>query len=161
VADVRRAVHIRTGPRASVDAIDAWLTAHGVEIVPFNDVYASCVHLLTCYEHIPDLVLVGTDWLAGDELAIVSYVRQTWPRCGIIIYGDAESPAVELLPLVLTCRGPTALGALLARGPDELVRRLSEQLRPLVLGAATAADASRPSADISGSPALLERPDEA
>ncbi len=158
MAEVRRAVHLRTGPRASVETIDAWLREHGLEVAAFDDAYASCAYLLTCYEQIPDLVFVGSDWLSGDELAIVSYVRQTWPRAGIIIYGDSEMPASELVPLVLSCRGRTELGALLAAGPDELVRRLNDQLRPLVLGPAASQDPDQHVVDMSESPVL---PDEA
>ncbi len=134
MAEVRRAVHLRTGPRASADAIDAWLREHELKTAAFDNAYACCAHLLTAYEHIPDLAFVGSDWLTGDELAIVSYIRQTWPRCGIVIYGDNEMPASELVPLVLTSRGRQQLGPLLAAGPDALLRRLNAQLRPMALG---------------------------
>jgi hypothetical protein len=147
VSGVRSAIHVRTGPRTSAAAIDTWLTQHQVEIIPFDEVYTACVHVLQHYERIPDLVFVGRDWLAGDELNIVSYVRQTWPRSGIIVYGDTgETPLCDLLPLVLTCRGPAAVHDLLAATPAELVRRLGEQLRPLVLGPAPTEDVRRPRA---------------
>jgi len=132
VADGRRAVHLRTGPRASDETVDAWLREHGAEVAAFDDAYACCAHLLTHYEQIPDLVFVGSDWLQADELAIVAYVRQTWPRCVVIIYGDGEVPAAEFLPQVVSCRGRTELGALLAGGPDELVSRLNQPHGPRV-----------------------------
>jgi hypothetical protein len=134
VAGVRSAIHVRTGPSARVEALDAWLARHQVEVTPFDDVYAACVHLLKHYEHIPDLVFVGADWLSRDELSIVSYVRQTWSRSGIIVYSDhPETPLFDFLPFVLTCRGDAAIRELLAATPADLVRRLGEQLRPLVL----------------------------
>jgi hypothetical protein len=152
VPDVRRAVHLRTGPRAAVETIDAWLRAHRMEVVAFDDVYSCGAHLLIGYEQIPDLVFVGSDWLSADERSIVSYVRQTWPQCGIILYGDQELPASELVPLVLDCRGRMELETLLAAGPDELLRRLSAQLRPLVLGPAMSEYTTPPPADASESP---------
>jgi hypothetical protein len=152
VAEVRRAVHLRTGPRASAEMIDAWFREHAVEVAAFDEVYACCAHLLTHYEQIPDLVFLSSDWLSGDELAIVPYCRQTWPRCGLVIYGDNEMPPGELVPLVLTCRGRQPLETLLAAGPDELARRFSAQLRPLVLGPASSQHPDQPAADMSESP---------
>jgi hypothetical protein len=137
VVGVHSAIHVRTGQRTLVEAIDAWLTQHRVEVTPLDDVYAACVHLLKCYEHIPDLVFVGADWLSRDELSIVSYVRQTWSRSGIVVYGDnSEIPLFDFLPLVLTCRGGAATRALLGGTPADLVRRFGQQLPPLVLAPA-------------------------
>jgi hypothetical protein len=131
VTGVRSAIHVRTGTRASTDAIDAWLSQHQVAVVPFDDVYAACAHLLKNFAQIPDLVFVGTDWLSRDELGIVPYVRQTWSRTGIVVYGEAaETPPFDWLPLVLMCRGKAALDAVLAAPPASVVRRLDEQLRP-------------------------------
>jgi hypothetical protein len=134
VPDVRSAIHVRTGQRASAEAIDAWLTAQRIEIIPFDDVYAACVHLLQRYEDIPDLAFVGTDWLGSDELQIVSYIRETWPRTGVVVYGHtADAPRCDFLSQTLACRGGAALRELLAATPADVARRLREQLRPLVL----------------------------
>jgi hypothetical protein len=143
VVEVRRALHIRTGQRAAADALDAWLVQHQVESVPFGDVYEACVHLLQNYERVPDVVLVGADWLSDDELNIVRYVRQTWSGAAIIIYGSApDTPRVDVLPLVLTCRGERGLRTLLDGTPAELVRRLAESVGPIE--SPTAAIPARP-----------------
>lgn len=142
---VRSAIHVRTGQRASVEAIDAWLARHHVDTTPLDDVYGACVHLLKQYEQIPDLVLVGSDWLSRDELTLVSYVRHTWPRSGIVVYGDTTPmPSFDFLPLVLICHGAAALRELLAASPADLVQRLGEQLEPLVLPGRTASAVGSP-----------------
>ena len=122
---VRSAVHLHTGQPAAANALDAWLARHGVERIAFDDVYASCVHLLTRYDHVPDLALVGADWLQEDEFGIVRYLRETWPRVGIVVYGRAEtSPALHAAPLVCTCPTQAALDRLLAETPAQLLQRL-------------------------------------
>jgi hypothetical protein len=125
VFEVRSAIHVRTGECAVVEALDHWLARHHVDVIPFADVYDACVHLIKDCEHIPDLALIGADWLADDEFNIVTYIRQTWPRTGIVVYGGArETPLVDLLPMMLTCRTEAALQQLLAGTPTDLVRRL-------------------------------------
>ena len=132
MVEVRSAIHIRTGQRAAAESLDAWLAQHQVESVPFGDVYEACVHLLQNYAHVPDLVLVGADWLSDDELNIVRYVRQTWSGAAIVVYGSApDTPRVDILPLVLTCHGERGLRTLLSGTPAELVRRLAESVAPL------------------------------
>jgi hypothetical protein len=132
VVEVRSALHIRTGQRAAADALDAWLAQYQVESVPFGDVYEACVHLLQNYAHVPDLVLVGADWLSDNEVNIVRYVRQTWSAAAIVVYGSApDTPRVDVLPLVMTCRGERGLRTLLGGTPAELVRRLAESVGPL------------------------------
>jgi len=132
VFEVRSAIHIRTGQRADVQAVDDWLAHHAVEVVGLGDVYEACVHLLKNYEQIPELALIGVDWLAAGDLNIVAYVRQTWSRTGIVVYGDgAEMPRLDLLPLSLACRGAVALRKLLTETPADLSRRLSADIAPV------------------------------
>ncbi len=119
------AIHVRTGQRASADVLEAWLARGGVEVLSFDDVYAACIHLLRCYERIPDLALVGTDWLGADELRIVTYIRQTWPQAGIIVYAaNADAPDVQLVPLTLSCRGEQAVATLCRTPPEEVLHKL-------------------------------------
>lgn len=125
VVEVRSAIHIRTGQCAVVEMLDAWLARHKVDVTALADVYEACVHLVTSYEHIPDLALIGADWLAADEFSIVAYIRQTWPRTGVVVYGGTrETPLVDVLPMMLTCRTEAALQELLAGTPADVVRRL-------------------------------------
>lgn len=125
MVEVRSAIHIRTGQCAIVEALDAWLARHRAEVIAFADVYEACVHLIKDCEQIPDLALIGADWLADDEFDIVAYIRQTWPRTAVVVYGGArEAPLVDLLPMMLTCRTEVALQQLLAGTPTDLVRRM-------------------------------------
>lgn len=131
VHQTRTAIHLCTGQHADAQALNAWLERHGVEVIGFDDVYRACVHLLRRYERIPDLALVGTDWLMDDEINIVAFLRQTWPRVAVILYGGThESPLVELLPLTRTCRGAAGLSELTSRSPDELLRELTADAGP-------------------------------
>lgn len=124
--EVQRAIHVRTGQRVAADALDGWLARHGVRVDGFGDVYETCVHLLTNYEQTADLALVGMDWLSDDECAIIPYLRQTWPRVGLVLYGAAlNSPLIELLPMTLACRLGEPIRQLLAGTPQELLQRMS------------------------------------
>lgn len=126
MSSVRNVLHIRTGQRAAAEAIDAWLYDHGVDVLPFSDVYDACTHLLKGYESVPDLALVGTDWLSEDECRIIRYVRETWPRVGLIIYGLARDTFVaDFSPLSRTCRSQHALQRLLAQSPHDVLRDLT------------------------------------
>lgn len=146
--EVRSAIHVRTGQRASVEAVDAWLAQHGVETVAFDDPYDACVHLLRQYEQIPDLALIGTDWLAEDEANIIAYVRQTWSRAVVVVYGATqETPRFDVLPLTRTCRGEAALRRILAEPPADLVRRMYAQVAPLRLAPSPPAVARAVAAD--------------
>ncbi|MEW6252779.1 MAG: hypothetical protein AB1716_19255, partial [Planctomycetota bacterium] len=118
MSEVRAAMHVRAGQRSACEALDAWLTRAGVDVLGFDDVYAACVHLLRGYERVPDLALVGVDWLDADELRIVTFIRQTWPHAGIVVYGAARDlPLFDFLPLTLTCRGEAAVARLLSGAP--------------------------------------------
>lgn len=129
VFEVRSAIHVRTGQRGAVEAIDAWLSRHQVAVVPLGDAYQACVYLLKHYQRIPDLALIGADWLADDEIDIISYLRHTWPRTGVLVYGSSpQTPLCELLPLTRTCRGEAALRELLACTPAELLSELCTEL---------------------------------
>ncbi len=139
---VRQALHIRTGQRATVEALDAWLADHAVAVVPVADVYAACVHLLQRYDQVPELVLLGADWLSASELGILRYVRETWPRAAIIVYGAARDwSACELAPLTMVCQGAPELQRLIAQTPAEVVRRIHGEPVPLA-----ASNASGPAA---------------
>jgi hypothetical protein len=142
VVEVRRAIHVRTGQRAAVDAVDAWLKRHDTEVVSFDDVYAACVHLLQAYERVPDLALIGSDWLGEDEYNIVTYMRQTWPRVGIVVYGESRStPVFDMLPMTQSCRMEDALRRLIAEPPAVLLEQLRTRASEL---AATPATTTQP-----------------
>ncbi len=125
MSEVRSAIHIRTGQHPAVAAVDQWLSDNGVDVVAHGDVYAACAYLLEYYARVPDLALVGTDWLARDECGIVPYVRQTWPRACIVVYGtNGTVPLADLSPLTRTCDSRAALDALLATTPTNVARQM-------------------------------------
>jgi hypothetical protein len=136
-----------------VDAIDAWLTDHEVEAFACADVYEACVHLLREYENVPDLVLMGADWLAEDELGIVRYVRETWPQAVMVLYGAAAPAGLDLLPLTLTCRTDAGLQELLAKPPAQVVRQLRARATPRSPAAPLPAVAAAPAG-----PSVVEPP---
>ena len=132
---VRNAMHIRTGQRAAAEAVDAWLGQHQVDVAAFADVYAACAFLLKHFDRVPELTFIGADWLAESEFAIARYIRETWPRTGIVLYGSAGVPlGADVAPLVLTCRGEAALREVIALRPAEVLRKIHSTAAPLSVG---------------------------
>ncbi len=167
MVEVRTGIHIRTGQPAAADALDRWLADHKVQTTAFADVYEACVHLLREYEDIPDVVAIGTDWLAADELAIVRYARETWPRAIIVLCGAAAGAALDTSPLTVACRSDAALQELLAETPLHLLERLCaraaaipEEIPPPVVSvpAASVPQLPRLRAASPVSPAVVPRP---
>ncbi len=131
MSEVRSAIHVRTGQRELSEAVDAWLRHHAVETVALADAYDACVYLLRNYQRVPDLALIGADWLADDEFRLLTCLRQTWPRTAVLVYGaTTDIPWFDGLPQVLTCRGAEALRARLADSPAELMRRIGVIIVP-------------------------------
>ncbi len=125
MSSVRKAIHIRTGQRRAADALDDWLDSHNVALVPLNDVYEAAVLLLHKYDDIPDVALVGAEWLASDEFNIITYLRQTWPQVGIVVYGGTSgTPLFDMLPMTCTCRSDAELQRIMADTPAALLARL-------------------------------------
>lgn len=142
---VRSAIHIRTGQRSATAEVDQWLARYGLAVRACDDAYAACVMLLREFREIPDLAFVGTDWLAVDEHQIVTYLRQTWPPVGIVVYGEArDAPVPDVLPLVTTCCGAVELAAWLRLDPAEVYERLARTLGPSPAGGGTMAAPEAP-----------------
>lgn len=127
MSGAHRAIHIRTGPPAAANAVERWLRADNVEVAALPDAYAACVHLLREYENVADLALIGTDWLDAQEIRIVHYIRQTWPRIGVVMYGTGPMPAAESTPLVRVCSTDAALRDLLAQSPTAVLDALTRE----------------------------------
>lgn len=160
---VRKAIHIRTGQRARADMVDEWLTDHDVEIVALADVYEACVYLLKHYDQVPDLALVGADWLSASEFAIVRYIRETWPPVGVVVYGGSpDAPAYDFSPLVLTCRSDQALEGLWRRTPTDVLCRLAGEAMPRTVPRPRPepphTPASRPTSNMDAPPPLRTGP---
>ncbi len=109
-----------------VDCIERWLTNHDVDTTTFDDVYEACVYLLTRFEQVPQLAIVGADWLAPGEFSIIRYIRETWPRVGVLVYGGgSDAPGFDFAPMILTCRTPAALDTLVENGPTNVLHRIT------------------------------------
>ena len=131
MSQISSAIHVRTGEPSAAEAIEGWLRAHDVESVVFFDVYDACVYLLQHNERVPDLVFVGTDWLAPDELSIIRFIRETWPGAGIVAYSSSdEAPPVPAAPPTCVCRTPAALLQFMTEPPAQALRRLRAQAAP-------------------------------
>ena len=126
----KRAIHLRTGDRGTDGAISAWLERHGVEVVACADAFEACTFALTHSAATPDLVLVGADWLAPDELAIIGYFRETWPGVTTVVYGSAPATAgFEATRPTLVQRSATAVRRMLADAPGALLEESLKALR--------------------------------
>ncbi|GAG00236.1 unnamed protein product, partial [marine sediment metagenome] len=134
VNTARRAIHIRSGEAGAGQAVDNWLERHGVERVCCADVLDACAFILKNSAHVPDLAFVGADRLSVDDLAILRYLRETWPAIGIVLYGehaelDPHTPATR----TLVCPSRAALDEILAASPDRLLAqfwRISSPIEP-------------------------------
>ena len=126
----QKAIHLRTGDRGTDGAISAWLERHGIEVVACADAFEACTFTLTHSATVPELAFVGADWLAPDELAIVSYLRETWPGVTIVIYGSAPATAgFEASALTHVCRSAFAVRRMLAAVPGAMVEESLRALR--------------------------------
>jgi hypothetical protein len=127
----KRAIHLCTGDRGTDRAISSWLERHRVEVVGCTDPYEACAFALTHPKPAPDLAVIGADWLAPDELAIVNYFRETWPRVATVVYGSPQVTAgLQATPLTLVCRSGGAIQRLLAGSPDALLDKPLGPTRP-------------------------------
>jgi hypothetical protein len=126
----QKAIHLRTGDRATDGAVSAWLERHGVEVIPCADAFEACTVALSHSPVVPELAFVGADWLAPDEIAIVSYFRETWPGITIVIYGSASATAgFEATALTHVCRSAAAVRRMLAAPPVALLEESHRALR--------------------------------
>ncbi len=83
-------LHLATADHASTAQVDAWLQRYSASVLRCADAFDACLNLIRSPEHVPDLVLLGADYLLTDELNIFDYLRETWPSAIVVVYGDAE-----------------------------------------------------------------------
>lgn len=118
----KRAIHLRTGERGTDQAIASWLRRHGVEVIDCADAYEACTFALLHGEQRPDLALIGVDWLAPAEFAIVTYFRETWPGLRIVVHGEAcLTAALHAAAPTVTCVSAGELRRFLEDSPDALM----------------------------------------
>ena len=121
----QKAVHLRTGDRGTDGAISTWLERHGIEIVTCADAFEACAVALRQHEPPPDLALIGADWLAPGERAIIDYFRESWPGVVIVVHGSTTATSsLPAQPLTRVCRSAGEVQELLADSPDALLNRL-------------------------------------
>lgn len=129
MTQVTRAFHLRGGQRTTVDLVDGWLNQHALEVWGCADSFQACTQLLTAAGDPVQLAFLGVDWLGPDELAIVDYVRETWPRAGMVIYGSAPFGSLQAPDLAVYCGSRAALQAALDHTVDGLIAYLRRQSR--------------------------------
>lgn len=144
----RRALHLRSGESGASERIDAWLGDYGLDVVHCAHAYEACVFVLKQGERVPDLVIVGTDWLASDELPILEYFRETWPGAAILVYGSRSAEIEPETPSMSACC-PTleALDDVLSETPAEFVRQMRSRCAEVVEADAEEIVPTRPPAD--------------
>ncbi len=126
---MRSAIHICVGDRTAEDAVNDWLQEGGATVVDLGDAYAATTYLIRHRDQPPCICAVGAHWLRTDEMVLLTYIRRTWPRTPLVVYG---LPPGERLP-------DDAGHAIVCRSPAELQSLLSEPLESL-LGSAGSRD---------------------
>lgn len=118
------ALHIGVGNRGRAFLFDSWLNRHDVTVEHASDALAACVRLLQSPDQVPDLVLLGADWIGPEELLLARYVHDIWPATVVLTYG----PTRDGLPAAgdaLTVPVDTAVrqSAVLSESPQALVQQ--------------------------------------
>ncbi len=122
MAGALSALHIVGGDASSAQRIDRWLGDNGVAVERCGDVYRACVRLLRGPALVPELVVIGIDWLSPAQREICGYVRETWPASVQLRYGHEAAPQrPDALPLSYYCRVPDGLATLVAARPDQWI----------------------------------------
>lgn len=117
-----RALHVRTGAPALGVRVANWFSDHNVEATSCDDAFDAVAHLIRHPDDMPDLVLIGLDWLADVDFTLLAYIHDTWPSAAVITYvqetlrriTEPESP-------VFVCRTPEELSGLLCNPPAALL----------------------------------------
>jgi hypothetical protein len=119
---MRSAIHICVGDRVAENAVNEWLHSGGARVAELGDVYSAGAHLIRHRDDPPAVCVVGANWLRPDELIILAYIRRTWPRTPLVVYG---LPVGEQLPRdagrAVVCRSPVELQALLSEPLESLL----------------------------------------
>lgn len=130
-----RVVHLCTGDLAWQNCLDRWLDAAGVVVSRFENAYSLCAHMLQNRNQAPDAVALGVDWLNCYELQIVKYVRQSWPRAVIIVYGTPQAPVDHAtLDRLIVCSSRAQLDALLKRRMQDVLAGFQARAPRAVVG---------------------------
>lgn len=122
------AVHVCTGERALAARVEAWLAANGVVVQCVDNAFETCVLLSRKLGDPPNLVIVGLDWLSDDELALLSYIRDTWTNAVLVAYADDRSRQIILRdPMTCVCCEPAQLASLMSGTVADLLNRFQDK----------------------------------
>lgn len=138
-----RALHVRTGVPALCARVTSWLGDHSVQHVACDDAFQAVAYLLRHPENMPDIVLVGLDWLADDDFSLFAFLHDTWPSAAVVTYVNESlrrTPAPH--PSTIDCQSPTELASVLANSPAAILgaaqsARLTEGETPRVEASAS------------------------
>lgn len=122
-------LHLATADHASTAQVDAWLQRYSTSVSRCSDVFDACLNLIRSPEHVPDLVLLGADYLLTDELNIFDYLRETWPSAIVVVYGDAERCARLTAGRDTDVYTPPRAALDLAQSPAALLEQARQALR--------------------------------
>ncbi len=114
-------MHLRTSQDADAQAVERWLSQHDLHSNVCRDAFELCARALRQPEIMPDLVLVGLDWLSPDDLAVCDHVSDTWPAAVVVGYTHGERVPDHLSPPPHVRCFP--LPQLLRLKPADLLRR--------------------------------------
>lgn len=119
------AMHLRTSQDADAQSVERWLSQHQLHSHTCRDAFELCTRALRQPEQIPDLVLIGLDWLAPEDAAVCSHVADTWPAAVIIGYTHGERVPEHLsAPAAVRC---FPLPQLLRLKPADLLRHTTRE----------------------------------
>jgi hypothetical protein len=148
-----RALHVRTGAPALSARVANWFSDHNVQATSCDDAFDAVTHLIQHPDAIPDLVLIGLDWLTDDDFTLLAYIHDTWPAAAVITYvQESLHRSAEPQTPTVVCQSPEELSVLLSNPPAA------------VLGAVQAArlrdpDLRTPPAAPLEKPSILQAPD--
>lgn len=117
-----RALHVRTGAPGLCARVTGWLAAHSVQADSCDDAFETVAYLIRRPEFMPDIVLVGLDWLNDSDLRLLNFLHETWPSAAVVTY------AQELLRrdgtprfVSIECRSPGGLADVLDNPPAAIL----------------------------------------
>lgn len=135
VSSDRVIFHLRTGDAPLARTIAAWIRSHGATSIDCADVFEAALALLRPRGQSPELAFIGAAGLPREHLAIIRFMRETWPRIGLVAYGPGDlADALVGVRGVACCEDSAELAGLLKLPPPALAAALRCQTGRVVPG---------------------------